>query len=148
MIVADDTPAGEAARLGMGARLRWTSRQFSSAGTHLGHRYVDSPVIVPDGSPEPPDDPMQVVQGTWPGMRAPHVFPGGDASAHGPSTLDWFGQDRPGFATGTPIRPSLRRRCGNGARPCGCSRCRPGWPRLLHRSRSRSQAVNIRQSST
>jgi len=99
--VMDETPAwieedgarGEAARAAISGRLRWMSRQFSSAGTHLGYRYVDSPVIVADGSPEPPDDPSVVVGSTWPGCRAPHVFLGAETRAHSPSTLDWFGRD-------------------------------------------------------
>ena len=91
--VAEESGRGEAARLAMRERLRWMSRQFSSAGTHLGYRYVDSPVIVADGSAEPPDDPMQVALSAWPGMRAPHVFLGGDTTAHGESTLDWFGRE-------------------------------------------------------
>lgn len=88
-----DGPAGDTARVALRGRLRWMSRQFSSAGTHLGYRYVDSPVIAADGSPEPPDDPMVVVPSTWPGMRAPHAFTGPDMTARGHSTLDWFGRD-------------------------------------------------------
>lgn len=34
---------------------------------------ADATHIVPDHSPEPPDDPMQLVPGTWPGMRAPRL---------------------------------------------------------------------------
>jgi 2-polyprenyl-6-methoxyphenol hydroxylase-like FAD-dependent oxidoreductase len=91
--IDDDTPAGDAARQALRRKLRWMSRQFSSAGTHLGYRYVDSPVIAPDGAPEPPDDPSVVIASTWPGMRAPHAFLGNDRTARGPSTLDWFGRD-------------------------------------------------------
>ncbi len=87
-----DGPEGDAARACIRSRLRWMARQFSSAGTHLGHRYVDSPVIASDGSPEPPDDPSMLVPSTWPGMRAPHAFLGPDTTSGGPSTLDWFGQ--------------------------------------------------------
>ena len=113
--VADDTPAGDAARAAMRGRLRWMSRQFSSAGTHLGYRYADSPVIIPDNTPEPPDDPSVVVPGTWPGMRAPHVFLGDDAHAGGPSTLDWFGRDWMMCHAGpeteaAPLRDALRAR--------------------------------------
>jgi hypothetical protein len=59
------------------------SRQFNSAGVHLGYRYVDSPAIVPDGTYEPPDDPNQVVPATWPGSRFPHAW-----LPDGRSTLD------------------------------------------------------------
>ncbi len=82
--IGDDGPEGDAARARIRGRLRWMSRQFSSAGTHLGYRYIDSPVIAYDGSAEPPDDPSMVTASTWPGLRAPHAFLGA-------STLDWFG---------------------------------------------------------
>ncbi|XWN31033.1 MAG: FAD-dependent oxidoreductase [Devosia sp.] len=91
--VEEDTPRGEAVRKELARKIRWMARQFNSAGTHLGYRYVASPIIVPDGTPEPPDDPAQVVPSTWPGSRAPHAFIGdgdGDGAAS-PSTLDWFG---------------------------------------------------------
>ena len=91
--VDEDSERGEAARAHLVPKIRWMSRQFNSAGTHLGYRYVDSPVIVPDGTPEPPDDPAQVVSSTWPGARAPHAWIGKDTSIRGQSTLDWFGRD-------------------------------------------------------
>ena len=53
---AISAPEGEAARQHLRGRLRWMARQFNSAGTHLGYRYADSPIIAPDGTPEPPDD--------------------------------------------------------------------------------------------
>jgi 2-polyprenyl-6-methoxyphenol hydroxylase-like FAD-dependent oxidoreductase len=113
-----ESPEGDAARAAIRGRLRWMSRQFSSAGTHLGYRYVDSPVIAPDGSPEPPDDPSMLVPSTWPGMRSPHAFLGPDTTARGASTLDWFGRgwvlchasDAPGalldalLTAGLPVR--------------------------------------------
>jgi 2-polyprenyl-6-methoxyphenol hydroxylase-like FAD-dependent oxidoreductase len=95
-MVMDETPvdiaepgaAGEAARALLARKIRWLARQFNSAGTHLGYRYVDSPLIVGDGTPEPPDDPLQVVPSTWPGSRAPHAW-----MADGRSTLDLLGRD-------------------------------------------------------
>ncbi len=89
--VEDDGARGQAIRERVRERIRWMARQFNSAGTHLGYRYADSPIIVGDGSPEPPDDPTQVVPSTWPGSRAPHAFTGRDRSVRGASTLDWFG---------------------------------------------------------
>jgi hypothetical protein len=68
-----------------GRRLRQTSKQFNTAGLHLGYRYADSFVIVPDNTPEPPDDPRIVTQTSWPGARAPHVW-----LERGKSTLDLF----------------------------------------------------------
>jgi len=87
-----DTPEGEAHRAHITGRIRWMARQFSSAGTHLGYRYVESPVVVADGTPEPPDDFTQVVPSTWPGSRAPHAWLTDDTSVRGRSTLDWFGR--------------------------------------------------------
>lgn len=81
----DEGPAGDALRQQFGRRLRQTSKQFNTAGLHLGYRYADSFVIVPDGTPEPPDDPRIVTQSSWPGCRAPHVW-----LAPGRSTLDLF----------------------------------------------------------
>lgn len=91
--IEEASPGGARARAEVSQKIRWMARQFNSAGTHLGHRYVDSPVVVPDGSPEPPDDPAQVVPSTWPGARAPHAWLGADQSVRGTSTLDWFGRD-------------------------------------------------------
>lgn len=85
--VEDDTAEGEARRTRLRDNIRWMARQFNSAGVHLGHRYHDSPVIVPDGTDEPPDDFATVTQSTWPGSRAPHVW-----LADGRSTLDWYGK--------------------------------------------------------
>jgi 2-polyprenyl-6-methoxyphenol hydroxylase-like FAD-dependent oxidoreductase len=110
--VEEDSPRGAHVRAEVSAKIRWMARQFASAGTHLGYRYLASPVIVPDGSPEPPDDPTQLVPSSWPGMRAPHAFTGADTSLRGESTLDWFGRDfvlveGPG-ATGAPLIGALQ----------------------------------------
>jgi 2-polyprenyl-6-methoxyphenol hydroxylase-like FAD-dependent oxidoreductase len=87
--IGEDGMRGAAARARMKERITWMSRQFNSAGVHLGYRYVDSPAIMPDGTPEPPDDPNQVVPSTWPGSRVPHAW-----LPNGRSTLDLLG---PGF---------------------------------------------------
>lgn len=94
-MVMDETPAdidspdadGHTARAEVARKIRWLARQFNSAGTHLGYRYVDLPIVVPDGTPEPPDDVGQVVPSTWPGSRAPHLW-----RADGSSMLDLFGK--------------------------------------------------------
>ena len=84
--IEDDTQDGAAKRAELKEHVRWMARQFNSAGAHLGHRYFRSPVIVADGSLEPPDDLSTVIQSTWPGSRAPHAW-----LDDGCSTLDWFG---------------------------------------------------------
>lgn len=91
--VEEDGPRGDAIRSEVARKIRWMARQFNAAGTHLGYRYVDSPVIVADGSPEPPDDPGQVAPSTWPGSRSPHAWLTEDTRMRGRSTLDWFGRD-------------------------------------------------------
>ena len=93
-MVMDETPEGiagddagaQAARALLARKIKWLARQFNSAGTHLGYRYVDSPIVIPDGTPEPPDDPSQIVPSTWPGSRAPHAW-----LDDGRSMLDIFG---------------------------------------------------------
>jgi 2-polyprenyl-6-methoxyphenol hydroxylase-like FAD-dependent oxidoreductase len=107
-----DGPAGDAHRATITDRIRWMARQFNSGGTHLGYRYVDSPVIVPDGTPEPPDDFMQVVPSTWPGSRAPHAWTTDDTTVRGASTLDWYGRDyvllhTPGAPDGSALLAAL-----------------------------------------
>jgi hypothetical protein len=84
--IAGDGPRAEAARALLARKIKWLARQFNSAGTHLGYRYVDSPIVIPDGTPEPPDDPSQIVPSTWPGSRAPHAW-----LDDGRSMLDIFG---------------------------------------------------------
>lgn len=84
--IDEPTEAADVARRALARKIRWLARQFNSAGVHLGYRYVDSPVIVADGTPEPPDDPSQVVPSSWPGSRVPHVW-----LADGRSSLDLFG---------------------------------------------------------
>lgn len=81
-----DDALGETKRAALTRKLRILSRQFNSAGVHLGYRYVDSSINVADGAPEPPDDPSQVSPSTWPGSRAPHAW-----LEDGRSILDLFG---------------------------------------------------------
>jgi 2-polyprenyl-6-methoxyphenol hydroxylase-like FAD-dependent oxidoreductase len=81
-------PQGGAARKEFGQLFtEIMHREWFTLGIHLGYRYEGSPVIVPDGSPEPPDDPEHYVQTARPGHRAPHVWLG-----DGRSTLDLFGR--------------------------------------------------------
>ena len=63
-----------------GAGLPWLrafldreSYQVGNTGIHFGHRYAGSPVIVPDGTPEPVWDWGSIVPTTWPGARLPSV---------------------------------------------------------------------------
>jgi 2-polyprenyl-6-methoxyphenol hydroxylase-like FAD-dependent oxidoreductase len=62
-------------------------REWFSIGIHLGYRYEGSPVVVPDGTPEPSDEVMTYEQTARPGHRAPHAW-----LSPGRSTLDLFGR--------------------------------------------------------
>ena len=83
--VEQDSPRGAAIPKDLAQQLKWLSKQFNTLGLHLGYRYDDSPIVIADGSPEPPDDPRVVVQSTWPGSRAPHAW-----LERGKSTLDLY----------------------------------------------------------
>jgi 2-polyprenyl-6-methoxyphenol hydroxylase-like FAD-dependent oxidoreductase len=64
-------------------------REFKTLGIVLGMRYVDSPIIVPDGSAPPPEHFMLYVPSAHPGCLAPHLW-----LTDGTSLYDHFG---PGF---------------------------------------------------
>jgi 2-polyprenyl-6-methoxyphenol hydroxylase-like FAD-dependent oxidoreductase len=80
--------AGDAARKQYGdwfadiLRLEWFAN-----GVMLGYRYDTSPIIVPDGTPMPPDETTTYTQTARPGARAPHLW-----LPDGRSTLDLFGR--------------------------------------------------------
>ena len=85
--VFEPGPAGDAARQVFGdAYTAAMAREWFSNGIHLGLRYEGSPVICPDGTPEPPDTVSTYDQTSRPGHRAPHVWIGDNLS-----TLDRFG---------------------------------------------------------
>jgi len=69
----------------MTEKLKRLSRQFNASGLQLGHRYDNSPICIPDGSPAPPDEPNHYVPVARPGSRAPHLW-----LEDGRSTLDLF----------------------------------------------------------
>jgi 2-polyprenyl-6-methoxyphenol hydroxylase-like FAD-dependent oxidoreductase len=84
----DDTEAGAALRRHVGAAMTEAMRrEWFTLGMHLGYRYEDSPVCVPDGTPPTPDDTRHYIPTTRPGSRAPHVW-----LPDGRSTLDLFGK--------------------------------------------------------
>jgi hypothetical protein len=79
---------GDTARVEFGAAYTEVMRrEWHTNGIHLGYRYEGSPVIVPDGTPEPEDSVSDYVQTARPGHRAPHAWLGA-----GRSTLDCFGR--------------------------------------------------------
>lgn len=87
-LIDDAGPEGDAARAQIGRQLtEMLYPEWNSLGIALGYRYEHSPVVVGDGTPEPPDDPSDYLQTSRPGHRAPHAW-----LADGRSTLDLFGQ--------------------------------------------------------
>lgn len=81
-------PVGDAARRNIGNSMVVALHQeWSSQGIALGYRYDESPLVVPDGSPNPPDHPSFYVPTARPGHRAPHAW-----LSDGRSLLDLFGR--------------------------------------------------------
>jgi 2-polyprenyl-6-methoxyphenol hydroxylase-like FAD-dependent oxidoreductase len=70
----EDTPAGREARH-EAARILETQREsFASLGVQLGTRYEGSPIVWPDGTPEPEDSCDRYMPTARPGGRAPHLW--------------------------------------------------------------------------
>ena len=81
-------PAGDAARKAYGDwYTELMSHEWFMNGYHLGYRYDESPIIVPDGTPAPPLEGRTYTQVARPGARAPHVW-----LADRRSTLDLYGR--------------------------------------------------------
>jgi hypothetical protein len=105
-------PAGERARAAIREVIvRERTRVYVSDGLVLGYRYDPSPVIVPDGTPAPPESVSVYTPTARPGSRAPHAW-----LAENRSTLDLFGD---GFVllafsgaaeAGSPIAAAARSR--------------------------------------
>jgi 2-polyprenyl-6-methoxyphenol hydroxylase-like FAD-dependent oxidoreductase len=80
--------AGERARASFGRMFTETmKREWFTLGIHLGYVYENSPIIVPDGTPAPPQEVCTYTQTARPGSRAPHLW-----LDPGRSTLDLFGR--------------------------------------------------------
>jgi 2-polyprenyl-6-methoxyphenol hydroxylase-like FAD-dependent oxidoreductase len=82
-ILDEESPDGDRTRERLKEMIIQQEKLIVSSGTLLGYRYNNSDIIVPDGSPEPPDDPREYVPTARPGHRAPHVW-----LADGSSILD------------------------------------------------------------
>ncbi|MGE0231538.1 MAG: FAD-dependent oxidoreductase [Flavobacteriaceae bacterium] len=81
-------PEGDKARKEYGDWYTETMKpEWYSNGIHLGFNYYHSPVVWPDGTPEPADEISNFIQHGRPGHRAPHVW-----LKDGRSTLDLFGK--------------------------------------------------------
>jgi 2-polyprenyl-6-methoxyphenol hydroxylase-like FAD-dependent oxidoreductase len=107
----EDSARGAQLRATVGEQLlRAIGPEFRTVGLQLGYRYENSPICVPDGTPEPPDDPAEVTPSARPGSRAPHV-----ALRDGRSILDLYGRGLvllrfPGAPNGLAIEQAARKR--------------------------------------
>ncbi|MGV3493897.1 MAG: FAD-dependent oxidoreductase [Ramlibacter sp.] len=71
----EESPAGEAARREAAEYLgRHVRLEFNIPGVTFGGRYDGSPLIVPDGTAPPPDQPNSYVPTACPGGRPPHAW--------------------------------------------------------------------------
>ena len=87
--LCDEGPEGDAARTQLQRHFieHQFDREYKNEGIVLGYRYDDSPICVPDGTPDPPNPTMTYTPTARPGARAPHAV-----LADGRSTLDLFGR--------------------------------------------------------
>ena len=85
--VFDEGSDGNASRRAIGARLASALKQeWHSLGIGMGYNYYCSPIVYPDGTKAPADDPSSYIPTSRPGHRAPHAW-----LPDGRSTLDLFG---------------------------------------------------------
>jgi hypothetical protein len=68
-------PSGDEARADTATRIQIAKDgEFHSLGLVLGYHYGDSPVVVPDGTPEQAHDPLRYLPSARPGARLPHTW--------------------------------------------------------------------------
>ncbi|MBT2568710.1 FAD-dependent monooxygenase [Arthrobacter sp. ISL-85] len=77
-----DGDAGAAARHAAREALTVKQSEFDSLGLVLGYAYGDSPVVVPDGTPIPVEDPIVYVPSASPGALLPHAWLDRSASVY------------------------------------------------------------------
>ncbi len=85
--IEDVGAPGDAARAAIAAKLPPKIKHFAPIGVHLGYRYENSPIIVPDGTPAPAFENASYTPTARPGHRAPHAWIDKERS-----TLDLFGR--------------------------------------------------------
>lgn len=86
----DDTAEGETARREVGEEIaRTKTREFKNLGVVLGSRYIDSPIVIDDGSAPPAEHYSNYDPSGYPGSLAPHAWLPDDTSLY-----DHFG---PGY---------------------------------------------------
>ncbi len=85
-----DTPAGAAAREEASRHLNAHVRlEFNIPGVTFGGRYDGSPLIVPEGSTPPPDQPNSYVPSACPGGRPPHAWLTNGRSLYDSFNFEW-----------------------------------------------------------
>ena len=85
--IEDAGPAGHAIRREVGDVILATKiREFSTLGLVLGASYRESPILLPDATPPPPEHFMHYVPSACAGCLAPHLW-----LADGSSLYDHFG---------------------------------------------------------
>jgi 2-polyprenyl-6-methoxyphenol hydroxylase-like FAD-dependent oxidoreductase len=67
-------PLGDTARASAHEALGVKQSEFDSLGLVLGYTYAGSPLVVPDGSPVPAEDPIRYVPSGTPGALLPHAW--------------------------------------------------------------------------
>lgn len=86
--ILEDSPEGQSARNNLGRKLEEALKEeWFSRGIGMGYRYEDSPIIIPDDTPQTPDNPSEYIQTAKPGHRAPHVW-----LEEGRSCIDLYGK--------------------------------------------------------
>jgi 2-polyprenyl-6-methoxyphenol hydroxylase-like FAD-dependent oxidoreductase len=116
--VLEDSAEGERQRRAVFAQMSAKLQQeWFSTGIGMGYRYEGSPIVAPDGTPEPPDPPATYTPTTRPGHRAPHLW-----LPDGRSSLDLFGD---GFVLVRVNAPALD------VQPLVSAAKRPGLPLQL-----------------
>jgi 2-polyprenyl-6-methoxyphenol hydroxylase-like FAD-dependent oxidoreductase len=96
-----DGPESERLRAELKADIKEQEKLIASSGTLLGYRYEGSPIVVPDGTDEPPDNARQYLPIARPGHRAPHVW-----LDDGAALYDRLGRDVTLLVTG-PTAPDV-----------------------------------------
>jgi 2,4-dichlorophenol 6-monooxygenase len=87
-----DGPDGETRRAQLQEMIHTLRREFQHADIDLGFEYAHSPVVMPDGTPAPPRDPVghEYQPVARPGHRVPHA---------------WLSRDRSRVSTHDLMRP-------------------------------------------
>lgn len=114
--IFDESPEGDLVRQRVGSGIvAATETEWENLGIHLGYRYEDSAIFMPDGTDPDNDDFRWYKPTSRPGHRAPHAWING-GPRDGLSTLDLYGNSFVLLRLGcdppddTPMAKAARRR--------------------------------------